>query len=136
VSRAAIEIITIAIVAGIYLFLFWVVRSLRGHLDAEPEQPTPLRRLQLHDENGTPTRAVAIAGSIVIGRSAQAEVVIDDSFASEFHARIGPTGAGTLRVLDLGSTNGTFVNGERITSPTPLGIGDQIRIGQTIMEVR
>ena len=66
--------------------------------------------------------------SVTIGRTASNEIVIDDSEVSRHHVRIAWNGRQFI-IEDLGSTNGTFVNGARITSPQPLGKGDSLRLG-------
>lgn len=75
--------------------------------------------------------AIDVATAIVVGRDAESGIRLDgDEFASARHARIEPRSDGVW-VEDLGSTNGTFVNGARITSPRVLRKGDALRIGQT-----
>ncbi|MGH8873827.1 MAG: FHA domain-containing protein, partial [Acidimicrobiia bacterium] len=71
----------------------------------------------------------------VLGRSEQADVVIDDPYASEFHLRLTARD-GRLMLHDLGSTNGTYVNGRRVTTPVDLNRGDAVQVGKTVMEVR
>jgi predicted component of type VI protein secretion system len=72
----------------------------------------------------------------VIGRSTPGLGSLGgDSEISRVHARVFHDPAGQLTVEDLGSTNGTFVNGNRIAAPTPLRSGDQLRVGQTTMTV-
>ena len=61
--------------------------------------------------------------------------MVDDGYASEFHFRIGVQ-EGNVVVNDLGSTNGTYINGRRVTVPTNVGKGDSVQIGKTIFEVR
>ena len=71
----------------------------------------------------------------VLGRSADADVLLDDPYASEFHMRLVAQENG-LVLHDLGSTNGTYVNGRRVTAPATLRRGDNIQVGKTVMEVR
>jgi pSer/pThr/pTyr-binding forkhead associated (FHA) protein len=72
---------------------------------------------------------------VAIGRGGQNEVALDgDEFASAEHARFESRRDG-LWVEDIGSTNGTFVNGARVTSPRRLSEGDVIRVGQTDFRV-
>jgi pSer/pThr/pTyr-binding forkhead associated (FHA) protein len=71
----------------------------------------------------------------VIGRSDDADVQIDDPYASDYHLRLALQ-EGRVTVHDLGSTNGTYVNGRRVTVPVPLSKGDAVQVGKTIMEVR
>jgi pSer/pThr/pTyr-binding forkhead associated (FHA) protein len=70
---------------------------------------------------------------ITIGRSSRNGVCISDPFASRFHAEIKHEGAQVL-LIDAGSANGTFLNGQRVTAAIPLRPGDLIRIGQTEIE--
>jgi hypothetical protein len=132
--KAVVDIVTIIVVAGLYLFLFWVARAMRAHL-GRPAERREDRRLEVLGEGGAPLAFVSLEAPVMIGRSNEADLVIDDPFASDFHARVGPVEGG-FRVQDLGSTNGTFVNGERMTAPVTIGPGDRIQIGQTIMGIR
>jgi class 3 adenylate cyclase len=79
-------------------------------------------------------RRIDIAGRLTVGRGDDAGVVIDDPEISRSHAVFGMTPEG-LEIQDLGSLNGTWVNGERITSPTLLAPGDAVKIGATRIEV-
>lgn len=74
------------------------------------------------------------SSAIRVGRSNACSLVLDDSYASSQHARFYKSD-GDWYVEDLGSTNGTFVEGERLTSPRRLALGVEVRIGQTIMEL-
>ncbi|NTW29468.1 MAG: FHA domain-containing protein [Coriobacteriia bacterium] len=77
---------------------------------------------------------VGVNGPIVIGRSPGADIVIGDDFVSGKHARVSPSGDGAV-LEDLGSTNGTVLNGQRISVPSTLGLGDSIDIGSVRMKV-
>jgi pSer/pThr/pTyr-binding forkhead associated (FHA) protein len=70
---------------------------------------------------------------LVIGREG-ADVNVDDQEASRRHAVVRPAGGGA-EIEDLGSLNGTFVNGARIDGPTALSTGDEVRIGSTVLVV-
>src|SRR5215211_1128960 len=76
-----------------------------------------------------------ISGSSVIGRDPSSGIVLDDAEASRRHASVSAAGD-TITVEDLGSTNGTYVAGERIQGSRQVTSGDRIRIGTTVMEVR
>ena len=72
---------------------------------------------------------------VAVGRGGQNEVPLDgDEFASAEHARFEARRDG-LWVEDVGSTNGTFVNGARVTTPRRLTKGDIVRVGQTDLKV-
>jgi ABC-2 type transport system ATP-binding protein len=80
---------------------------------------------------------VPVGRQVVVGRDAgAADVILDeDPQVSRRHAAFSPAGAG-LTAQDLGSTNGTFVNGTRLTGVVALNNGDRIQLGETVIEVR
>ena len=80
------------------------------------------------------TRAELADAPLLIGRGSDAAIKLDDDYVSTRHARITSSTTG-YQVEDLGSTNGTFINNQRIAQPTPFGIGDTLRIGRTLMSV-
>jgi hypothetical protein len=80
-------------------------------------------------------REFDITGAVVIGRDTSAGIVIDDPEASRRHASLSAEGA-SIRVEDLGSTNGTFVGGERLSEARVLVDGERLRIGTTVFQVR
>lgn len=75
------------------------------------------------------------ASPITIGRSAESGLVIRDDYTSTHHARLFPWGT-DWAIQDLDSTNGTFLNDERVTVPTPVPLNTTIRIGTTSFELR
>ena len=80
--------------------------------------------------------AIPLEQELVIGRSTPGLGSLGgDSEISRVHARVYHDAQGQLIVEDLGSTNGTFVNGNRISAPTPVRAGDQVRVGQTTLTV-
>src|SRR3954470_7387139 len=80
--------------------------------------------------------SIGLDQELVIGRSTPGLGSLGgDSEISRVHARVFHDPSGQLTVEDLGSTNGTFVNGSRIGAATPLRGGDQLRVGQTTMSV-
>jgi pSer/pThr/pTyr-binding forkhead associated (FHA) protein/tRNA A-37 threonylcarbamoyl transferase component Bud32 len=81
-------------------------------------------------------RLIDLADEFMIGRADSGEGRLgDDPELSRRHARIARGAAGALVIEDLGSANGTFVNGERIGAPTELKVGDAIRVGRTTLEL-
>jgi len=72
---------------------------------------------------------------ITIGRSGDATLVLSDDYASTRHARIFPQD-GQWLLEDLGSTNGTYLDRQKVTEPTPVPVGVPIRIGKTVLELR
>ncbi|MGW1895247.1 FHA domain-containing protein FhaB/FipA [Streptomyces sp. NPDC002004] len=97
---------------------------------------------------GAPTKLVVSEGSltgttvalqgqtITLGRAHDSTIVLDDDYASSRHARIYPDRDGQWIVEDLGSTNGTYLDRNRLTTPTPIPLGAPIRIGKTVIELR
>ncbi|MFI0817023.1 FHA domain-containing protein [Streptomyces sp. NPDC021098] len=80
---------------------------------------------------------VALQGqTITLGRAHDSTIVLDDDYASSRHARIYPDRDGQWIVEDLGSTNGTYLDRNRLTTPTPIQLGAPIRIGKTVIELR
>jgi len=140
--------------AVLYLFLLWVVRSSMRDLAryggsaaaAEPvEAPRPARRSRPASERrdgGAPRlHVVAAMGhepgttfdvreGVTFGRGDGADIKVNDQFASSQHARIFDRG-GSMHVEDLGSTNGTYLNGRQVKRAEPLSVGDTIRIGDS-----
>ncbi|WP_295699183.1 FHA domain-containing protein [Lapillicoccus sp.] len=74
-------------------------------------------------------------GGVLIGRSPECTLVLDDEFSSGRHARIFPGPDGWL-VEDLGSRNGTFLGGQKLVGTAPVAIGSVLRIGRTTLELR
>ena len=135
----------------LYVFLLWVARSalkdLTRHTDAVPvEGPAEaggrrpsgpdLRagvdpRLEVVAAMGfEPGTRLRLGESATLGRSDSADIQVDDPFASSAHARVFPRGA-FMYIEDMGSTNGTFLNGRPLRRPEQLKVADSIRIGDT-----
>ena len=150
----ALLALKIAFLVLLYLFVWLVVRSatrdLRavpqeslilspaeaGHLPADFATPTPMRRLLvLGSPVLSPGSEIALAAATRLGRGVENGIRLDgDEFVSNHHALIEP-GPDGLWVSDRGSTNGTFVNGARVTERRLLRDGDVIRVGQTDLRV-
>lgn len=72
---------------------------------------------------------------ITLGRSSYASIVVNNPRASREHAVVRLLAGGGLEIKDLGSRNGTFVNGQRLVVPRKLEVGDQIGIGADVIDV-
>ena len=131
--------------AVLYLFLFWVTRTalrdLRG--TASPGFETGYHEV-LHGESAatdawliveeggglTKGERFDLFGGISLGRSPDADVRLDDRYASGIHARVFGRG-GSYYVEDMNSTNGTLLNSQELHGEAELSPGDKIRIGDT-----
>jgi hypothetical protein len=139
--------------AVLYLFLLWVARSASRDLSryeaaaaADAPEPAPVRR---RERSGPDLRAgvaprlevVAAMGhepgsrfdvgsGATLGRAESADVMVDDPFASSAHARIFSRGD-FMYIEDMGSTNGTYLNGRQLRAPERLKVADVVRIGDT-----
>ncbi|MFI1419857.1 FHA domain-containing protein [Streptomyces sp. NPDC020731] len=117
---------------------------------AARQAPPPQRQQSGGGRRGrnTPTKLVVSEGTltgttvalqgqtITLGRAHDSTIVLDDDYASSRHARIYPDRDGQWIVEDLGSTNGTYLDRTRLTTPTPISLGAPIRIGKTVIELR
>ncbi len=78
--------------------------------------------------------AFSVGGEITIGRAAGCTVSVpDDTFVSQLHARLWNEN-GDVKVEDLGSTNGSYLNGTRVARPMTIHKGDRLQIGNTVWE--
>jgi hypothetical protein len=141
-------VLKLAFLVLLYAFILLIVRSATKDLGGAPQESIVLGAAEaaaIRAEHGLkPARFVVLAGPglragstievarrSTAGRDHESEIRLDgDEFASARHARIDPRPDGVW-VEDLGSTNGTFVNGERITSARRLEQGDVVRVGET-----
>jgi len=83
-----------------------------------------------HAPGHEPGMIYDLEGDIVLGRGDQAQIRLEDPYASARHAHIFEQG-GLLAIEDLGSTNGTYLNEELLETPRPLHPGDRVRIGDS-----
>ena len=98
-----------------------------------PRRGAPTHLLVVEGENPG-TRAELADAPLLIGRGSDAAIKLDDDYVSTRHARVAASGDEWF-VEDLGSTNGTYVGPVRITQPTTIGLGVQVRVGKTILEL-
>ena len=141
--------------AVLYLFLLWISRSALRDLRRPPTAARAVAT-ELPDATGlhpasqarglagqgeprliverapghTPGMEYDVGDGAVLGRGDQAEIRLEDPFASSRHARLVRQG-GIVVIEDLGSTNGTYLNEELLSGPQPLHQGDRVRIGDS-----
>ena len=151
-SDAVLTFLKFCLLAVLYLFLarvVWIVaREMRGTpapvpIPVAPEPaPTPTRtrsrkqwRLVLVSPAAEAGAAFPIDEEITLGRGGGCTVPLAfDTFVSQVHARAFDRD-GTLWIEDLGSRNGTFVNGEPVHAPTQVAKGARVQVGETVLEV-
>jgi len=110
---------------------------------ARPTRPPSSGRNNRSEPNRLLVTSGALAGTslgltgqqITVGRANDATLVLNDDYASSRHARLFPQD-GQWIVEDLGSTNGTYIDRQKVTQPTPVPVGVPIRIGKTVLELR
>jgi len=95
----------------------------------------PPRTLVILDERGAKVKTVTLDGNLQIGRAEACQIRLDDTYISSFHARIFRR-EDEWFVEDLGSTNGTYLNQHRVTSPAAMRAGDRLKVGKVTMELR
>ena len=114
-----------------------------GPVAAPPAKRVPkgrrgaVGRLVIVEPRSRRGSSYAVGPEITLGRSAGCTVQItDDTFISTLHARVFVDRHGVLVVEDLDSTNGTYLNGERLNEPRPVRRGDRLQVGSTVLEAQ
>jgi pSer/pThr/pTyr-binding forkhead associated (FHA) protein len=159
-NNLTLLLIRLAFLAVLGLFVIAAVGVVRTDLFGQARQGRQRRRQRKPPQakaprqpragrptRGTPQRLLVTAGGlagtsigltdqqITIGRANDATLVLNDDYASTRHARLFPQD-GQWIVEDLGSTNGTYLDRQKVTQPTPVPPGVPIRIGKTVLELR
>jgi pSer/pThr/pTyr-binding forkhead associated (FHA) protein len=159
-NELSLTIIRVAFLAVLWLFVIAAIGVVRTDLlggpsttarrgkarqAQAPRQGRPARPARAG--RGSPRVLVVTAGAlkgtsldlsqqqITLGRANDATLVLNDDYASSRHARIFPQD-GQWIVEDLGSTNGTYLDRQKVTRPMPVPLGVPIRIGKTVLELR
>jgi len=159
-NALTLTLIRLAFLAVLWLFVIAAVGVVRTDLFGPAVSGRQQRRQQKAQRGraqrppragragrGAPQRLLVTGGSltgtsigladqqITIGRATDATLVLSDDYASSRHARLFPQD-GQWIVEDLGSTNGTYLDRQKVTQPTPVPAGVPIRIGKTVLELR
>jgi hypothetical protein len=159
-SDALLIVLRLCLLALIYLFFLRVVRAVwvevrtpapavgtlgtRKERRARVEKPARRERraskaaphLTITEPREARGRIYDLDGTEVsIGRAAGCTVTVDDTFVSQLHARVY-TRDGQIMVEDMGSTNGTYLNRRRVSSPVVMQPGDLVQVGNTVLELR
>ena len=144
--ESVLTVLKFCFLALLYLFLWRVVRVVVGELRA-PEAPAeggeaPRERrgrkgvrLRILEPPAQQGELYPLGDELTVGRGGGCGIVIvDDHYVSTVHARLFRRGNDVF-VEDLGSRNGTYLNGSPVASPTRLRRGDRVQFGQTVAEV-
>jgi pSer/pThr/pTyr-binding forkhead associated (FHA) protein len=158
-NALTLTLIRVAFLAVLWLFVIAAIGVVRTDLLGtgtpkarrgrnQPPAPQPPRpQKPARPGRGTPRFLVVTEGGlagvsidlsdqqITMGRANDATLVLNDDYSSSYHARIFPQD-GQWFVEDLGSTNGTYMDRQKVTRPTPVPVGVPIRIGKTALELR
>jgi pSer/pThr/pTyr-binding forkhead associated (FHA) protein len=159
-NNLTLLLIRLAFLAVLWLFVIAAVGVVRTDLFGQARAGRQRRRQRKPPQvkaprppragkpgRSTPQRLLVTAGGlagtsigltdqqITIGRANDATLVLNDDYASTRHARLFPQD-GQWIVEDLGSTNGTYLDRQKVTQPTPVPPGVPIRIGKTVLELR
>ena len=132
--------------ALLYLFIARAVRIIHLDLVGQRVPKTKGQQRRAHPRRGVPKailvseaskppQTLPLDGEVSFGRDESCTVPLDDTYVSTLHARLFAKD-GLWFVEDLGSTNGTYLNRVKVTAPSPIVVGDEVRIGKTIVEVR
>ena len=159
-SELTLTLIKLGFLAVLWLFVLSAVSVIRSDIfgsrtpstprpqkQAKAAKPEPKASKSKRAPRGTPTKLQVVSGPnsgqsvplsdkpILLGRGTDAAIRLDDDYVSTRHARFATNGEQWF-VEDLGSTNGTYLGSQRITSPVPVGLGIQVRLGKTVVELR
>ncbi|MGQ0742929.1 MAG: FHA domain-containing protein [Acidimicrobiales bacterium] len=148
---ALLTVLKFCFLAVLYLFFarvlraVWVEMSGRHQSAPEPENyaaPTrpgrrtsrTVSRLAAIEPAALRGRTFDLTEELTMGRASGCHISLDDTFVSQLHARVFRR-EGRVWIEDLGSTNGTHLNHDKVTSPVAVRRGDRIQVGQTVLEV-
>jgi hypothetical protein len=163
VSEQLLFLLKLCLLALLYLFFFRVLRAVWAELRAPAPvagslagPATPARQVVPAAQGPAPApapprrpppelvvveppehrgQAFPLGPEATIGRAAGCQVTVDDSFVSQVHARVFVRDGGWF-VEDIGSTNGTLLNRQKVTGPVPIQRGDRLQVGGTTLELR
>ena len=144
-----LKLLELCLLALLWLFFLRVLRAVwtevKGPAAVAPRsvpsnggRRSPARRrgtprLVVVDPRERKGRAYDLNEEQTVGRAAGCQITLDDTYVSQLHARVFNKD-GTWFVEDLGSTNGTYLNTKRVSTPLAIKRGDQIKIGAVVME--
>lgn len=131
-----LTLLRLIFLALLFVFVWQVSRSMSRHVGSlTPSQKRTKNEIVFVRSESQAGESYIIKDALTFGRSVDADVLLDDPYASEFHLRL-VSEEDRLTLHDLGSTNGTYLNGRRVTNPVVLSKSDSLQVGKTVMEVR
>jgi pSer/pThr/pTyr-binding forkhead associated (FHA) protein len=152
VPDLVLELLKYVFLAMLYIFVARAVRAV--YLELRPASPRAARqsaaastRPPSRRARKAPKKAAVVEGGnlkgksfdlgneLIVGRAEKCHVVLDDTYVSQMHARIFAKDDAYM-LEDLGSTNGTYLNRQKVTGPTEVQRGDRVKIGRTVLEMR
>jgi pSer/pThr/pTyr-binding forkhead associated (FHA) protein len=148
-SPFILSVLKYALLALLYFFVFRAIRSVavdlggrRSPAGSEPRAsaaPSRGRRppssVLVHGSEGSRAATFRLNGPTDVGRAPSCSITVEDTYVSQQHARFFSRD-GTWYVEDLGSTNGTYLNDQRLAQPAEVRAGDVVRVGKTVLELR
>jgi hypothetical protein len=153
VSEQLLFVLKLCLLALLYLFFFRVLRAVwaeiktpvpagaaaparsAGPKPARKEAKRPSPQLLIVEPADQKGRSYEIGNETTVGRAAGCQITLDDTFVSQLHARVFARD-GRFLVEDLGSTNGTYLNRQKVSGPMVISPGDRLQVGNTVMELR
>ena len=149
--ESLLTILKLCALALVYLFFLRVIRAVWAEVaPARVGAPVPKaaksraprrrttksrgRAVVIVEPKETKGARYPLADEMTLGRAAGCTITLDDTYASQLHARLFQRD-GALHVEDLGSTNGTYVNGRKVDNPVAVKPGDKVKVGATVFEV-
>ncbi len=153
-SELTLLAIKLGYLAVLWLFVLSAVSVIRTDLFGaksatakakKAAKPKPVKKSK--KMRGKPRHLVVIDGPnqgqsvplgtepILLGRGTDAAIRLNDDYVSTRHTRFATNGEQWF-VEDVGSTNGTYIGNQRVSSPVPIGVGTPVRLGKTIVELR
>lgn len=154
-SEELLNILKLCLLALLYLFFLRVLRAVWAELSPRPvdaagataprvsrdsraaaaKRPkrgvaTELLVVEPADQRG---RRFSLTDELTVGRAAGCQITLDDTYVSQLHARVFARD-GQHFVEDLGSTNGTYLNRQKVSGPMVMKKGDHLQVGDTVLE--
>ena len=158
-SPLLVAILKYGFLALLFLFVFWVARTIttgmaipsRGQAggaaagvrgvggdNAKGKRAKGSRApaiVLVRTDEGKKVGAYKLLAPMQVGRAETCEICPPDDYLSQFHARLFPKD-GAWFVEDFGSTNGTYLNEQKVTGPLEVRAGDRVRLGRTVLHLR